>query len=486
MLVACACQTRSGPPSDDATIVIAEPESVEGAEPTARGLQFEGLLQLRADGRGDPVLAESWRWEQAGLRLRITLRPNVRTHKGVLVTPAMAADALSQAMHEPRNLARYWTLANVRAVHAADGDVVIDLKEPTGALPEDLDLQLSFDGAGTGPFREVSSGANEIVMARFDQYHRGRPAIGRVIVRSGMTRRPAWTSLLRGDVDMVTNVPSDTLQFLGSEQIELRSFLRRYQYLVAFNLQRQPFANAEVMRAMNLAIDRPLIVDKLLAGRGVEATGPLFPSHWSYDRTHAGFRYDPVMAAALLDAGGWPLRTLPNSTRQVRFSFTCLLPEGVVVAERVGLEVQRQLYRIGIDMQFETMPLPAYVKRVFSSDFEAAFLDLASGPSFGRVFAFWASRRQLAGLNVFGYENQEAARLFETLRATTDEAEIRSAARRLQRVFLDDPPALFIAWSERTRAVSRRFEIRGPAERDPLLSLWQWTPRRDAGPRSPN
>ena len=60
---------------------------------------------------------------------------------------------------------------------------------------------------------------------------------------------------------------------------------------------------------------------------------------------------------------------------------------------------------------------------------------------------------------MFGYENPEAERLFDVLRTSTNEAAVRSAVSRLQRVLLDDPPALFLAWNERTRAVSRDFQI---------------------------
>jgi hypothetical protein len=50
----------------------------------------------------------------------------------------------------------------------------------------------------------------------------------------------------------------------------------------------------------------------------------------------------------------------------------------------------------------------------------------------------------------------------------------------LQQTFLDDPPAVFLAWSERARAISRRFEV-PPAEanRDILLTLRNWKPRND-------
>jgi hypothetical protein len=84
-------------------------------------------------------------------------------------------------------------------------------------------------------------------------------------------------------------------------------------------------------------------------------------------------------------------------------------------------------------------------------------------------------------LNVFGYDNPEAERLFEVLRTTTNEGAIRSATSRLQSAFLDDPPALFIAWQQRTRAVRRDFQFAQQSDRDPMFNIWQWTP----APRRP-
>jgi hypothetical protein len=39
---------------------------------------------------------------------------------------------------------------------------------------------------------------------------------------------------------------------------------------------------------------------------------------------------------------------------------------------------------------------------------------------------------------------------------------------------LEDPPALFLAWSQRIRAVRRDFNV-PEAGGDPLLTLWRWT-----------
>jgi hypothetical protein len=56
---------------------------------------------------------------------------------------------------------------------------------------------------------------------------------------------------------------------------------------------------------------------------------------------------------------------------------------------------------------------------------------------------------------------------------------MRSATPRLQRVLLDDPPALFLAWNARARAVRNQFNVTIERGRDPLLTIGQWTENGD-------
>ena len=79
---------------------------------------------------------------------------------------------------------------------------------------------------------------------------------------------------------------------------------------------------------------------------------------------------------------------------------------------------------------------------------------------------------------MFGYENPQAERLFDVLRTSTNNVAIQSAFGRLQQTLLDDPPALFLAWDERSRAIRREFEVQqdigGPV--DPIYTIWRWKP----------
>ena len=272
---------------------------------------------------------------------------------------------------------------------------------------------------------------------------------------------------------MVTDVPPDAVEFVENRDVDVISHGRRYQVPVAFNSRRAPFNSPTLRRALNYAVDRSALIRDVFKGRGRPSTGPLWPRHWAYDSGVSPYTYDPGLATSLLENGGFPVDTRigrPNT----RVSFTCLIPENFTLLERLGLAVQRQLYDIGVDMQFEVVPAREFDRRIREGRFQAILVDMVSGPSFGRSYLFWASAASFKGLNVFGYENIDAERLFSVLRTSTNEAAVRSATRSLQRVLLDDPPALFLVWTERSRAVRREFQVVREPDGDPVSTIWRW------------
>jgi peptide/nickel transport system substrate-binding protein len=471
-------------------LVIGNPEGrVEGTELGVRALaaqiSVESLTQLRIDGRPIPKLAESWWWTEGGRQLNLNLRPNIQFHDGAPLTAELASQLLNTAVASPSNRAVFTSFADIEAIRwEGDRQVIFDLFRPSAFLPDDLEIPLTHGNAqiGTGPYRIVKEDSSGVVLDRFDKYYLGTPKIARVVIKPFDALRTAWTSLLRGEVDMVTDVPPDAVEFIRNDTVKVVSFGRRYQYIVAFNSQRRPFNSPVVRRALNMSIDRDALIQRALQGHGVPSTGPLWPKHWAYNNSVATYRYDPAQAATLLNSVG-VRADKGDAGRQRRFRFTCLIPENFSVIERVALEVQKQLYSVGVDMEFEVVPIGDFTARVREGRFDAMLIDTISGPTIGRSYMFWRSARRFpGGLNTFGYENPEAERLFDTLKTSTNDIATESAFTRLQEVLLEDPPALFLAWNERSRAVRRNFEIVQDPQRDsadPIYTIWRWTGAAD-------
>ena len=497
-VIFCTVVASCGPSPEvrtpgDGVVTIGVPESGVNVADLGIGslvitATLEGLTELISspDGRAMPRLASEWRWEREGRALRVVLREGVVFHDGTALTADVAANALRVAVKRPDNLALYPSLSDVTDIRAEGrSDVVFELSRPSAFLPEELDFPLSLgDGSiGTGPFRLLQRDETGAVLERFDRYYQGAPEIERVDIRPFDTLRPAWTSLLRGDVDVVTNVPPEAVEFIQNDAVQVIPFARRYQFLIAFNVNKEPFTNPAVRRALNVAINREELIANVLQGQGQPATGPLWPQHWAYDSSIQPYAYDPEFASSLLDNTGFPAGRMAatEESAPARLRFTCLLPANFSLLERIALDVQKQLFDIGVDVQFDVVDATDYNARIREGRFEAVFVDLISGPTFGRPYIFWRSAKGFKGLNVFGYENAESERLFQILRTSMNEAAVRSATRRLQRVLLDDPPALFLAWNSRARAVSRDFRVPSRPGRDPLQSIHEWT--EDVGSR---
>ena len=486
-VIASNCTHESNPQAPQITeLRIGNPEGIVegtnlGLRQLVEALTVESLTQLGIDGRPSPKLAESWWWAADGRELNVNLRPGVEFHDGTPLTAAMAARILREAFSRPSNRALFTSLNDVTEVQpVGDRQLRFQLAQPSASLPEDLELPLSYGSpvVGTGPYRVVKDEPAGVVLERFPKYYLGTPTIAKVVVRPFDTLRTAWTSLLRGDVDMVMDVPPDAVEFIRNDQVRVVSFGRRYQYLVAFNSKKPPLNSALVRRALNAAIDRDALIRNVLQGHAIPSTGPLWPKHWAYSSSVTAYRFDPSLASSLLNSAGVRADKRTEGPK-ARFRFTCLIPENFSVLERVALEVQKQLYDVGVDMHFEVVPSKEFDTRIREGRFEAILIDMLSGPTVGRSYMFWRSaHRYPRGLNVFGYENSDAERLFEVLRTSTNEIAIQSAFTRLQQVLIDDPPALFLAWNERSRAVRRDFRIiqdprRDPA--DPIYTIWRWT-----------
>ena len=227
-LFTLACTSNPSPTlTSRSELIIGNPEGlVEGTDlgirQTAAALSVESLTQLGVDGRPIPRLAESWWWTNDGKQLNVNLRRGVTFHDGTSLTAPLAAKILSEAISRPSNRALFTSLSDITAVRAQNArQVVFDLSRPSALLPDDLELPLAFGSpqVGTGPYRITKSDESELVLDRFDHYYLGVPQIPRIVIRSFDTVRTAWTSLLRGDVDMVTNVPPDAVEFISNDEI---------------------------------------------------------------------------------------------------------------------------------------------------------------------------------------------------------------------------------------------------------------------------
>jgi peptide/nickel transport system substrate-binding protein len=269
--------------------------------------------------------------------------------------------------------------------------------------------------------------------------------------------------MLRGNVDWLYDVDSDGLSGLErNSEVEMFKYVRHYQYAIAFNSEAPTLRSKEVRRALNFAIDRQALVQGALGGLGLPSTALIWPQHWAFRSELPTFDLDPRRAAATLKKG---------------FQFSCLVPPEAV-NERLALELKRQFAEIGVDMRVEEVTQDQIRERFKKRQYEAALIQALSGPTLFRPYLLWHSA---GSRNPGGLGNPSVDGAFERVRRASSEDEYRQAVGGLQQAFVDDPPAIFLAWAGRARAVSKRFVVPPPESgRDILGTLRLWKPAGDA------
>ena len=82
------------------------------------------------------------------------------------------------------------------------------------------------------------------------------------------------------------------------------------------------------------------------------------------------------------------------------------------------------------------------------------------------------------GPNNWGhYENEEVDRALEEIGLARSPEEYRRGVAAFQAAIVQDPPAVFLTWGQRARAVSRRFVVPPvPPGTDVFTTIRFWTP----------
>ena len=488
LLIAGSCRGQREPAARDSSPVVLRVgvAQLSSANPLG-GLRQLGQIQTieslartgEADGRMQPSLAESWKLDTEGRVLTVTLRAGIKFSDGSPLDSTVMAAMLPDALRGLMGSA-YSDIDHVRAVNARA--IEIRFREPAPFLLESLEApilkQIGSSMIGTGPFSVAPNSTTELRANR--DYYLGPPAIDLVRVESYPSVRTAWAEMLRDRLDMLYEVGSDALDSMkNSTTAKIFTFRRRYQHVITLNHTAPALQSAEIRRALNEAVDRDAVVQSALNSYGLASSSPIWPHYWASSVDLPALRFDPKAAAETIARAP----RAAGSQRTQRLRFTCLVPPDSL-NERIALEVKRQLEAVGVDMLLEETPQDQMMKRAAEGRYEAMLIEVISGPTILRPYLIWHSKGQL-NWGRFGNPTIDAA--LDQVRHAPSEDDYRRAVSGMQQAFIDDPPAIFLAWSVRARAVSNRFLVpRVEPGRDVMSTLRLWKPDPAAQHPSPN
>ena len=437
---------------------------------------YDPLITLDPSFTLQPALAE--RWEQIDpLTWRFHLRKGVTFQNGEPFTADSVRFTFEQS-RRPTAQSRN-TLGIIKDIHVID-DLTIDLdhRHAAGQYPEPTrrhrlasSSRLLHQGRPRGIRPQPQSApaptsskswrrGDRITLTRNETWWKGTPKADKVVFWAVPEASTRVASVLSGDADIAWQVPpiqTTRIKNSGTAQV-IASSAGVQPIFGGIIYDRPPFDDLRVRQALNYAVNRQAIVDRLLLGYG-KPMGQFSPTGTVlYNPDIPPFPYDPGKARELL--------------KQANISglkMTVEAPIGIVPqASELCQVIAQNLGQVGIEAHVQLDEYPVFSKRLY--DFPAHQKELGdiflmyykAGPT--AAYTVSEMTNSTHGWDWSHYLNPKVDALWKQWESEFDETKRKSYLMQIEQIGRDDVPWLFLHEPQSIWGVANRLS---------------WTPRND-------
>jgi peptide/nickel transport system substrate-binding protein len=332
---------------------------------------FDNLTSRHPDGKLYPGLATEWKLQNQ-TTWTFKLRQGVKFHNGDPFTSADAKWSIERTYDPAAKTMVATALTTIDRIEAPDPyTLVVHTKKPDPLLP----ARLAFYGGqivpkkyvesvgnetfnakpvGTGPVRFVSWVKDDkVVLDANPDYWGGRIDVDRWIMRPIPETAPRVAALLKGEVDIITQLPPDQSDRVNANaSTRVTGALYAGLYVLGVNSKRPPLDNPLVKQALSLAIDREAIVKELWRGRGIVPSGPIAKGDNHFDPSLPPLAYNPKEARERLKKAGYKGEEIFLETTVAYVSQDKAMAEAVAAMWKdVGVNVKVEVMEYSVRAQ---------------------------------------------------------------------------------------------------------------------------------------
>ncbi|KAA2236310.1 ABC transporter substrate-binding protein [Salinarimonas soli] len=427
------------------------------------GAVFDTLVRREPSGDYGPGLATAWTVSDDARRFTFTLREGVRFHDGEpcdaqavrFCLERMARPDMGATLGAPGVYAQYLTGMQVET-HGAHG-LTVTLAEPIADLFDILAYghvvspkaiagagdDLARRAVGTGPYRLERYVPGETIELRAHGSHfDGPPAADRLVWTRGATAAERLDALRRGEADIANGLDPTAVQALPDEPgLAFVAYTAPTAIICMLNASRGPGRSAALRRALNLAVDREALIERVLGGAGVPLHGFVSPAHFGADPGAPPYQKDRREAARLLAEAGF------GDGLTLEVYCPTRLPDE---AQALVAQIEAQLADLGIRFEVHLEPdRTHYANQVRLKNIHDLCVFDSSPMSVFRVLHEKIDSR-VRGSWWEGYANPRVEALLDEARRTVDRARREALFQQCYRLLQEDPPWIYLYCHRRT------------------------------------
>ncbi|MCO5113590.1 MAG: ABC transporter substrate-binding protein [Bdellovibrionaceae bacterium] len=248
-------------------------------------------------------------------------------------------------------------------------------------------------------------------------------------------------------------------------KLDLENSTYKSYSFVAWNLNNPIFAGKDTRRALTHLMNRQLIIERFMYGKGYLANGPWYRQSQYADPNVKDLNYDPDAAKALLAKDGWKdsdgdgILDKTVAGKKVDFRFTLLNPNRDV--EKYFTLYKEDLKKAGIDLDIRNADWNSFIKALDERKFDAVTLawsgdedDIEIDPK-----QIWHSQSADAnGSNFINYKNKRVDELIDKAQAELDAKKRIPLLREVYKIIADDAPYLFLFIPKSMHGVDKKVQ----------------------------
>ncbi len=378
-LVAGAAMAANMAAADDSTLAIAYNVSLpswdgtvgpSAVNPTIQSIYksvFDQYIDQNPDLTFKPGLLTDWGWNEDRTKVYMEVREGAKWHNGDPVTPADVVWSLERAGNaDTGNPIQFlWSTLGNFTVEGNRVEADVLRFDPTifkwmafltaYVLPKDYYTEVGAEGfekapIGSGPYMVDEYVADSFVrLKRFDDYWGDAPQFETVIFKFVPDASARVAEVETGASDITLEIPYEEYDRLVAKDGLSGVTTPVSDIGMIFINDVDVMEDPNVRKAAAHAINKPLIVDRLLRGYGVPIDTLQAPQYSAFN-ADTKVAYDPEKAKELLAASGYsadnPVKFKIQTTRGFKPKDYEMIQAITGMWKRVGIEAEIEVYEI--------------------------------------------------------------------------------------------------------------------------------------------
>ncbi|MDO5424991.1 MAG: ABC transporter substrate-binding protein [Eubacteriales bacterium] len=388
---------------------------------------FDTLTVVDAEtGELQPQIAESWE-QTSDTCYQFKIRQGIKFHDGSDLT----AEDVKFSLERAKNSAAVSYVAdfidNVEIVD--DYTVNVNLVAPYAPALRNLSVPFTaivpkavveadeeafkLHPIGCGPYKFVEwKQGDSVKLEAFDDYFGGTPATKNLVMKVIPEAAQRTIALETGEIDLAYDIlPNDISKIEENADLTLYDAPSLTCYYISMNMNKEPFNDERVRTAINLAIDRQLLIDTIACGAGQAADAIIAPAVYGY-YSPGEYEYNPEKARELLAEAGY----------ENGFSTSIWVNDNQTRIEACQA-IQAMLMDIGIDCSVEVMEFGSFIQATSNGEHDMGYFGWVTSTTDAdyTYYSLEHSSQQGAAGNRTFLADDEVDALIEEARTSTDE-----------------------------------------------------------------